>query len=157
MTDKISIYPALLQQALDALSCTNENDDPGHRCGHCDDYVDRNGIVRAALRAALSAPQPAQEPVAWVDERAIGWLASRPSSASVTITTKLAAARSLERPMPVYTTPQAPQPLTITDEQCDIAIRESGLAYLSGVSGVNRALLIGLCRAAIGITKGPAA
>lgn len=45
------------------------------------------------------------------------------------------------------------QPLTITDAQYDAAIRESGLAYLSNVSPKNRALLIGLCRAAIGITK----
>ena len=44
---------ALLQAALDALTCTGEADDPGHRCGHCDDYVDRNGQVRAALRARL--------------------------------------------------------------------------------------------------------
>ena len=44
---------ALLQAALDALTCTGESDDPGHRCGHCDDYVDRNGQVRAALRARL--------------------------------------------------------------------------------------------------------
>ena len=46
---------ALLQAALDALTCTGESDDPGHRCGHCDDYVDRNGQVRAALRARLGA------------------------------------------------------------------------------------------------------
>ena len=44
---------ALLQAALDTLTCTGESDDPGHRCGHCDDYVDRNGQVRAALRARL--------------------------------------------------------------------------------------------------------
>ena len=44
---------ALMQAALDALTCTGESDDPGHRCGHCDDYVDRNGQVRAALRARL--------------------------------------------------------------------------------------------------------
>ena len=43
----------LMQAALDALTCTGESDDPGHRCGHCDDYVDRNGQVRAALRARL--------------------------------------------------------------------------------------------------------
>ena len=46
---------ALLQAALDALTCTGESDDPGHRCGHCDDYVDRNGQVRAALRARLES------------------------------------------------------------------------------------------------------
>mgnify|MGYP006362035799 CR=1 FL=1 len=48
---------ALLQAALDALTCTGESDDPGHRCGHCDDYVDRNGQVRAALRARLESKQ----------------------------------------------------------------------------------------------------
>ncbi len=46
--------------ALDALSCTGEPDDPGHRCTHCDDYVDRNGPVRAVLRAALEAAQREQ-------------------------------------------------------------------------------------------------
>lgn len=46
-----------------------------------------------------------QEPVAWVDERVIQWLADRPSSASSNITTKLAAAKSPERPMPLYTHP----------------------------------------------------
>ena len=45
----------LMQAALDALTCTGESDDPGHRCGHCDDYVDRNGQVRAALRARLES------------------------------------------------------------------------------------------------------
>ena len=49
------------KQALEALTCTGEDDDLGHRCGHCDDYVDRNGLVRAALRAAL---EQQAEPVA---------------------------------------------------------------------------------------------
>ena len=44
---------ALLRQALDALTCSGEDDDPGHRCSHCDDYVDRNGPLRAALRERL--------------------------------------------------------------------------------------------------------
>ncbi len=39
--------------ALDALSCSGEPDEPGHRCTHCDDYVDRNNAVRNQLRAAL--------------------------------------------------------------------------------------------------------
>ena len=44
-----------LQMALDALTCVDDGGyDPGHRCGHCDDYVDRNGHVRAAIRAALA-------------------------------------------------------------------------------------------------------
>lgn len=47
---------ALLQQALETLCCeTSENmDDPGHRCGHCDDYVDRNGTLRSAITKELS-------------------------------------------------------------------------------------------------------
>lgn len=47
---------ALLRQALETLCCeTSENmDDPGHRCGHCDDYVDRNGVLRAAITKELS-------------------------------------------------------------------------------------------------------
>lgn len=50
--------------ALDAMTCSGEADDPGHRCGHCDDYVDRNGVVRAALRDALAAAESQQvEPV----------------------------------------------------------------------------------------------
>ena len=44
---------ALLKQCLDALTCSDTADDPGHRCGHCDDYVDRNGTLRTALRERL--------------------------------------------------------------------------------------------------------
>lgn len=55
MTD-ITVSRELLRQVLDALTCTGDDDDPGHRCGWCDDYVDRNGPVRKALRAALEQP-----------------------------------------------------------------------------------------------------
>jgi hypothetical protein len=60
-----------MKQALDALTCTGESDDLGHRCGHCDDYVDRNGLVRSALRAAIeqaeSVPHTGKytQPRAW--------------------------------------------------------------------------------------------
>ena len=43
-----------MKQALEALTCSDEHDDLGHRCSHCDDYVDQNGPVRAALRAAIA-------------------------------------------------------------------------------------------------------
>ena len=54
-----------LQMALEALTCIDDGGyDRGHRCGQCDDYVDRNSHVRAACRAAL-AQKDEQEPVAW--------------------------------------------------------------------------------------------
>ena len=62
MTEKFVTLPrSVVEQALEALTCTGEHDDPGHRCTHCDDYVDRNGPARAALRAALGQPQGEQE------------------------------------------------------------------------------------------------
>ena len=44
---------ALIRQMKDALECNGEPDDPGHRCGHCDEYVDRNSVLRKAARARL--------------------------------------------------------------------------------------------------------
>ena len=39
----------------EALTCIDDDgDDRGHRCGQCDDYVDRNGHVRAAIREACA-------------------------------------------------------------------------------------------------------
>ena len=51
--DKTKHLIEAARAALDALSCDGGPDDPGHRCSHCDDYVDRNGPVREALRVAL--------------------------------------------------------------------------------------------------------
>ena len=43
-------------EALEALTCNDDDiDDPGHRCGCCDDYVDRNGHVRAAIQRSTGA------------------------------------------------------------------------------------------------------
>lgn len=63
--------------------------------------------LMADLRKAIEA-EPQQEPVAWVDERAIGWLEGRGKTAS--ITTQLQTYKSPERPMPLYATPQQAQP-----------------------------------------------
>jgi hypothetical protein len=57
------------------------------------------------------------EPVAWVDERAIAWLAEHPNG---NVTTKLELQKSFERPMPLYTNPTQRKPLT--DEEMEAAI-----------------------------------
>ena len=44
---------ALILQLVEALECNGEPDDPGHRCIHCDEYVDRNSVLRKAARARL--------------------------------------------------------------------------------------------------------
>ena len=44
---------ALIRLMLEALECSGEPDDPGHRCSHCDDYVDRNSRLRSAARLRL--------------------------------------------------------------------------------------------------------
>ena len=43
----------LIRQLAEALECNGEPDDPGHRCSHCDEYVDRNSVLRKVARARL--------------------------------------------------------------------------------------------------------
>lgn len=97
----------------------------------------------AALKAAIG------EPAAWVDERVIQWLASRPSSASTNITTKLAAAKCPERPMPLYTHP-APQakPQPLSDDRIEEVTAEIGMN-----SPLARWAIARKVEAAHGITK----
>lgn len=90
-------------------------------CDHCDGsgtagsaykvlsaYYSKARIELIQLRAFKrhveqeQAKTKAAEPVAWVDERAIAWLADRAGKASAGITTKLQAVKSPERPMPLY-------------------------------------------------------
>ena len=52
---RVEVLEQLARESLHVLTCSEEDDDPGHRCSHCDDYVDRNGPHRNALRAALEA------------------------------------------------------------------------------------------------------
>jgi hypothetical protein len=52
---RVEVLEKLARESLHVLTCSEEDDDPGHRCSHCDDYVDRNGPHRNALRAALEA------------------------------------------------------------------------------------------------------
>lgn len=54
------------------------------------------------------AASAGSEPVAWVDERVISWLANS-RSLSATISTTLEKGESSERPMPLYTHPSPPE------------------------------------------------
>lgn len=100
-------------------------------------WVDMIDEARA-LRTALAAPEgPAPEPVAWVDERAIAWLAQRLGKQSF-ITTVLEAKKSFERPMPLYATtaPEAPPPVearqSLTAAEIN-ALPERVRAYIAGI------------------------
>ncbi|WP_422846917.1 hypothetical protein ACOYR4_13165 [Acidovorax sp. M14] len=64
------------------------------------------GVDAQGLRD--SAASAGSEPVAWVDERALSWLANS-RSLSATITTKLERGKSFERPMPLYLHPSPPE------------------------------------------------
>lgn len=137
------------REALESVLCDPE----GNVCWH-GSYADRDiiGDALTTLRQALEQPAQ-QEPVAWMydiarygptDLRGQQW---RPAISR----TKPNMHDSLVRDLtPLYTRPQAREPLT--DEQCEEAIRTSGLWPLACVTPQNKALLIGLCRAAHGIT-----
>ena len=75
---------------------------------------DRAKVAITAIEAALEAKD---EPAAWIDERAIAWLAEHPHG---NITTKLELQKSFERPMPLYTT--TPQRKPLTDEEIQDAL-----------------------------------
>ena len=91
-----------LKLALEALELHGKQY-PHMVKGYCLDAI-------TAIKEALA--QPEQEPVAWVDERVVAWLANRIGKPSAHITTKLSAVKSIERPTPVYTTPPQRKPLT---------------------------------------------
>lgn len=61
--------------------------------------------------------KPEQEPVAWVDESVIAWLADRKGKTSAHCTTQLSAAMSCEQSMPIYTTPPRREWVGLTDEE----------------------------------------
>lgn len=86
---------------------------------------DTYSLVCAVLaKWGTPAPTRAGEVVAWVDERAIGWLKNSRAH-SATITTALGKAKSYERPMPLHGTPQPTQPQAwaVTDAQVLAAVR----------------------------------
>ena len=98
---------------------------PGY-CQHCKQYT---------IEEPLPA-QPEQEPFAWADESAIRWLADRKGKTSAHCTTKLSAARSFEKPMPIYTTPPRREWVGLTDEEkaeLDAEYGDDTLAHLDAI------------------------
>jgi hypothetical protein len=82
----------------------------GHR-DRMSGVMERNEMRRHLISAIEATLAQQAEPVAWVDERAISWLDGRRNKASAHITTRLSAAKSLERPMALYTAPQQAEPV----------------------------------------------
>lgn len=48
----IETLRALLRETVEVLTCDEATDEP-HWCPHCDEYVDRNSVLRDKIRAAL--------------------------------------------------------------------------------------------------------
>jgi hypothetical protein len=98
-------------------------------------------------------PAPTQ-PVAWVDERAISWLADHHRRLDASITTRLEARKSFERPMPLYASPpaaavpapsEAMEPFLLADLERELGVNSSILSvaiYSQGLGNysVNMAL-----------------
>jgi len=77
-----------------------------------------------------------QEPFAWIDESAIRWLADRKGKTSAHCTTQLSAARSFEKPMPIYTAPPRREWVGLTDEEkaeLDAEYGDDTLAHLEAI------------------------
>ena len=114
----------LMQKALDALTCSDEVDDPGHRCGHCDDYVDRNRVVREALTTALALPDA--RPVGYLPAYELGRLRS---GHNANLKSAKFGPSPLDDDVPVYLVPPqpatAPEPVRLTQADIDAAYFEA--------------------------------
>lgn len=128
MTDKTDskereAFEAWIVTVLPSVDLTREGD--GYYKSLADEWWDAFNAGRASVHidledmatassqgfrdgAASLAANAGSEPVAWVDERALSWLANS-RSLSATITTKLERGKSFERPMPLYTHPSPPE------------------------------------------------
>ena len=82
----------------------------------------RDGVASCAASAG-------SEPVAWVNERALSWLANS-RSLSATITTKLEKGKSFERPMPLYSHPSPPEGMVGVWTALPGALPEPGVPVL---------------------------
>lgn len=120
-------------------------------------WIDPKNAQSAFARAVLAKwGQPAHsgEPVAWVDERVISWLANSRAN-SATIGTTLEKGKSSERPLPLYTAPQPVErePLPSVEIMRIVMGVEQQHNVLRGTT--NWAAAVGRAiEAAHGITKG---
>jgi hypothetical protein len=96
------------QQALEALEAIDEDPHGTHS------FPALSNDAITALRSALA--QQEQEPVAWVDEASIAWLAEHPRGI---ITTRLVLQKSPERQMPLYTAPPRREWKSLADDEID--------------------------------------
>ncbi len=133
----ITVPRAVLKQALEALEQARDTT-------HSDTLYAQFEVAITALRAALAQEEPAlvgwspeqcrqlldtalaqeqqeqQEPVAWVDEASIAWLAEHPRGI---ITTRLVKQKSPERQMAMYAEPPRREWQSLSEEERDAAIR----------------------------------
>ena len=72
------------------------------------------GLKEEAITTIKAALEAKDEPVAWVDEKAIAWLAQHPNG---NVTTKLEFQKSFERQMPLYTAQPQRTWVALTDEE----------------------------------------
>lgn len=85
------------------------------------------GVDAQGLRDGVASA--GSGPVAWVDERALAWLANS-RSLSATITTKLEKGKSFERPMPIYLHPSPPDGMVGVWTALPGALPEPGVPVL---------------------------
>ena len=102
MSENVVVSKDVLQQALAWIHY--------HRRAYAIDEP----IEERNLRSALAQQEQEQEPVAWVDEASIAWLAEHPRGI---ITTRLVKQKSPERQMAMYAEPPRREWRSLTNEE----------------------------------------
>jgi hypothetical protein len=116
---------AVMQKAQEALEKARDTT-------HSDTLYAQFEVAITALRAALEQQEPGQgqEPVAWVDEASIAWLAEHPRGI---ITTRLVKQKSPERQMAMYAEPPRREWQSLSEEE----INELSHTMVKGHKSVN--------------------
>ena len=120
----ITVDRAVLEQVLEALEF--------HSCG---DEIDEQTItaLRAALAQQEQEQEQEQEPVAWVDEASIAWLAEHPRGI---ITTRLVKQKSPERQMAMYAEPPRREWQSLCEEEIADAQDAAAIQFRKSRHGV---------------------